>query len=220
MRLKVSPGNSPELVVPPGTPPRAVRRMIEGNREWILRKHREMEAVAGRRTLGLDRPGFAWVHGEAIPVASVAGSRPRAELRRGRLEVAGPSPAASVERWYRREARARLAAQAGADAPSLGVTLGRISVRDQRTRWGSCSPRGDLSFSWRLLLAPHSVLRYVVIHELCHVTELNHSPRFWALLDDALPGWRTEAAWLREHSYELGAYDPGTAVSRRLGAAA
>ncbi len=182
--------------------------MVARNREWILRNARRMEDVASRRALGLDRPGVAWLGGEPIPVEPVLGERSRATLRGGVLAVSGPHPGAAMARFYRREARTRLQTSTAAEAARLGVTPGRLSVRDPRTRWGSCSPRGDLSFSWRLVLLPPEILRYVVVHELCHIRELNHSKRFWALLDRHLPGWSAQASWLREHSYEIGAYTP------------
>jgi hypothetical protein len=114
-----------------------------------------------------------------------------------------------VERWYRREARRRIEVAVAREAARLGVDHAGISIRDGRSRWGSCSARGALSFSWRLVVAPTSVLDYVVVHELCHRRELNHSARFWRLVDAAWPGWRRDASWLREHGAELHAYRPG-----------
>src|SRR5262245_45438398 len=100
------------------------------------------------------------------------------------------------------EADARAAARelvtmvAEEEAGALGVRYERIAIRGQRTRWGSCSTRGTLSFNWRLALAPFSVLDYVVVHELCHLREPNHSRRFWALVAERRPGWRAERDWL------------------------
>ena len=94
------------------------------------------------------------------------------------------------------------------EAPRLGVVVRRISVRDQRTRWGSCSARGTLSFNWRLVLAPHEVLDYVVVHELCHLREQNHSPRFWALVEELRPDYRAQKQWLKRHGWELLAARP------------
>jgi predicted metal-dependent hydrolase len=108
----------------------------------------------------------------------------------------------------RRLARARVTEIAEREAARLGVTYCRIAIRDQRTRWGSCSSRGTLSFNWRLVLAPLDVLEYVVVHELCHLREPNHSTRFWALLEEARPGFAAERAWLSRHGWELQAYAP------------
>ena len=95
----------------------------------------------------------------------------------------------------------------------LGLEHARIAIRGQRTRWGSCSSRGTLSFNWRLALAPPEVLGYVVVHELLHLLEHNHSRAFWALVDEYRPGWRSQMQWLREHGAELQAYDPASAFA-------
>ena len=101
-----------------------------------------------------------------------------------------------------------LEAAAAREAARLGLVYARIAVRDQRTRWGSCSTRGTLSFSWRLALAPPEVLDYVVVHELLHLREHNHSRAFWRLLDEHRPSWREQADWLRAHGEELQAFSP------------
>ena len=112
----------------------------------------------------------------------------------------------------RRAARELVTMVAEEEAEALGVSYRRIDIRDQRTRWGSCSPRGTLSFNWRLSLAPLEVLDYVVVHELCHLREPNHSPRFWRLVTERRPGWRKQRAWLREHGPELLAFRPAPDV--------
>jgi predicted metal-dependent hydrolase len=94
------------------------------------------------------------------------------------------------------------------EASDLGVVPKRIQIRDQRSRWGSCSTRGTLSFNWRLVLAPFEVLDYVVVHELCHLREPNHSGRFWKLVEDRRPHWRAQRDWLHEHGPELLAFRP------------
>ncbi len=101
----------------------------------------------------------------------------------------------------------RAAGIAAREAEALGVSYRRIAVRDQRTRWGSCSTTGTLSFNWRLALAPPVVLDYIVVHEVCHLREHNHGPRFWALVEERRPGYREQADWLRRHGHELQAYD-------------
>jgi predicted metal-dependent hydrolase len=97
---------------------------------------------------------------------------------------------------------------AAREAAALGATFSRIAVRDQRTRWGSCSTTGTLSFNWRLALAPLEVLDYIVVHEVCHLCEHNHGPRFWALVAARRPGYRAQVEWLRRHGHELQAYEP------------
>ena len=84
-------------------------------------------------------------------------------------------------------------------APLVGVVYGRITIRAQRTRWGSCSVQGNLNFNCLLMLAPDDVMEYVVVHELCHRKEMNHSARFWAEVERVLPGYRESRRWLKEH---------------------
>jgi predicted metal-dependent hydrolase len=108
----------------------------------------------------------------------------------------------------RREARERITLIAQSEAMALGVRYTRITLRDQRSRWGSCSANGALSFNWRLVLAPHDVLDYVVVHEVCHLVELNHGRAFWRLVERRRPAFRESKAWLDTHGWEILAYRP------------
>jgi predicted metal-dependent hydrolase len=109
----------------------------------------------------------------------------------------------AIERWYRRQAHHVFAERAEHWNARFGYNYGRIAIRDQKSRWGSCSRQGNLNFNWRLLLAPLAVLDYIVIHELAHLKEGNHSPRFWALVAGQCPDYRDQRAWLRQHGPEL-----------------
>ncbi len=88
-------------------------------------------------------------------------------------------------------------------APLLGVSFGRVSVKDQRTLWGSCSREGNLNFSWRLALAPDEVLDYLVVHELAHRAQMNHSRRFWEVVERVCPEHRAHRRWLRKNAPAL-----------------
>lgn len=88
-------------------------------------------------------------------------------------------------------------------APIVGVNYGRITIRNQRTRWGSCSAKGNLNFNCMLMKTPPEVVDYVVVHELCHRLEMNHSPRFWAQVERVCPQYRQARAWLKKNGAEL-----------------
>lgn len=111
-----------------------------------------------------------------------------------------------VTDFLKREAKKSLAEASRAYAAKIGVGIGRISLRDSASRWGSCSESGSLSYSWRLILAPAFVLDYLAAHEIAHRIELNHSDRFWDLLDSMTPDRRRAEAWLTAHGNGLHRY--------------
>ena len=102
------------------------------------------------------------------------------------------------KKYYRNLAREVLGARTGYYARKMGVTYGRISIREQKTRWGSCSSEGNLNFHWKLVLMPPEVLDYVVVHELAHRKEMNHSRKFWAEVKNVLPDYEKRRKWLKE----------------------
>jgi predicted metal-dependent hydrolase len=112
-------------------------------------------------------------------------------------------PGQALERFYRRAARAEIATRLDRATERSGTTYSGLTIRAQRTRWASCSAGGRMSFNWRLLLAPERVLEYVVWHEVCHLEILDHSPRFWALLQRRWPVYREDRDWLRRHGATL-----------------
>ena len=109
----------------------------------------------------------------------------------------------ALEARYRQLARRVIGQRASYFAAKMGVTCGRISIREQKTRWGSCSGQGNLNFNWKLILMPPEILDYVVVHELAHRKQMNHSPAFWAEVERILPDWRERRRWLREKGGEV-----------------
>lgn len=110
---------------------------------------------------------------------------------------------ARVTRYLKKQAKADLTRAVKRHCETLDVDYTTISVKDTRSRWGSCTSDGQLSFSWRLIMAPPSVLDYVAAHECAHRLEMNHSPRFWSHVAKCCPDWKRQRAWLRAHGAEL-----------------
>ena len=123
------------------------------------------------------------------------------------LHIAAPGDAetlpARVTRYLKRSAVSDLGDAVERHCATLGVTAQRISVKDTRSRWGSCTSDGRLSFSWRLICAPPDVLDYVAAHECAHLLEMNHSERFWTHVSRCRPDWQVQRAWLRAHGRAL-----------------
>jgi len=170
-----------EIVVPPQTSQDDIDTLLFEHRRWL---ERQLSKPPKAFQLGLQRDDVVWIGG---------------------LALAAP-PVTSLETWYRAQARVEVVRSVERQAPRLDVTYTRVSIRDQLTRWGSCSKGGALSFNWRLILAPPAILEYVVVHELCHRLHHDHSRDFWNAVAAARPTYAQERAWLAEHGAELLAY--------------
>jgi predicted metal-dependent hydrolase len=161
-----------------------------------------------------------FAHGTVVPLR---GADHRIEHRRGirgtvwaevdaagerKLCVAGEQPYVSrrIRDFLKREAKRDLEVASRQAAMALGVALRRVSIRDQTSRWGSCSTTGVLSYSWRLILAPPYVLEYLAAHEAAHLIEMNHSRAFWRLVDRICPDFKRAKAWLDAHGADLHRY--------------
>ena len=125
-----------------------------------------------------------------------------------RLQVPGdPARAgARVAAWLKVLARDRLALASTRYAAQVGRRYGKLVLRDTRSRWGSCSHDGTLMYSWRLIMAPPSVLDYVAAHEVAHLVEMNHSPDYWAVVERIFPGWKRQRGWLHDQGGGLHRY--------------
>lgn len=189
------------LSMPKRVPEREAMAFLREKELWI-RKH--LEARTPDQTVGF---------GQAIPflgqdVEIVPGRGRAARLIEGQLHVPGAEDrvAARVQAFLKLQAQLRLRAASDHYAEALGTTYGRITLRDTRSRWGSCTSAGNLMYSWRLVMAPEAVLNYVAAHEVAHRLEMNHSDRFWAQVAKVCPDHARHRAWLRSEGEGLHAW--------------
>jgi predicted metal-dependent hydrolase len=208
------------LTMPPRGSFREACEFAEKHRAWIAARLGRLPKAAPF-THGTEFPLRGVVH--AIVHRRGARGTVWTEIDRngGRLLcVAGQSDHVPrrITDHLKREAKRDLEAAVARYADRLGVTVRRITVRDQASRWGSCSTTGALSFSWRLILAPRYVLDYLAAHEVAHLLEMNHAPRFWRLLGRLCPDMERAKAWLDVHGTDLHRYgiEPdGLGMTRR-----
>jgi predicted metal-dependent hydrolase len=184
---------------------RAARDFAERNAGWIaarVKRLPEPVPFANGETIPLRGVPHRIVHS---PVARGPVWQETADDGTALLCVAGGAPhmARRITEFLKREARRDLMAANRRYALALNVKIGQVAVRDTTSRWGSCSAEGALSFSWRLVLAPAFVLDYLAAHEVAHRCELNHSERFWRIVDRLTPERHRAEAWLRYHGNEL-----------------
>lgn len=194
-RVSVDASGAVEVVLPADAPARAADEAVRELRPWIDARRRTLAQAQAE----LAAPeGTVPYLGDLLTVVPDPGRR-RAARRGSELRVPPGDARAAIEAFYRERARVEVAARLDAACARAGTAYTRLTIREQRTRWASCSSRGAMSFNWRLLLAPSDVLDYVVEHEVCHLEVRDHSRRFWSLLESRLPGWREPAGWLKRY---------------------
>jgi len=200
VRVRLEHDGSLLVTLPQSADEREASEAVAQLGPWIASRR----AKLGRAQSAIERPpGTLPLLGELLSVSQQQG-RSRAHRQGDRLLVPGDDrQAAAIERWYRRTAKAEVLERLPTVLEALGVDAGPIAIRDQRTRWGSCSSSGALAFNWRLLLGPEALLDYVIWHEACHLVVLDHSPRFWALLERHRPDYREPRDWLRRNGPAL-----------------
>ena len=203
LTLRVSPEGRVSCTRPRGVALAEARAFAEGQSGWIAARLAALPARVVVRA-GASLP----VEGRALVVTPVETRGVATDA--GRLLVpCGERPGALVAGWLRELACVRLTDACARQAEALGRAHGRIRLRDPRSRWGSCSPRGDLMFSWRLAMAPPEVLSYVAAHEVAHLARMDHSPEFWRVVERLDPDWRRWRAWLRREGAALMRYEFG-----------
>jgi predicted metal-dependent hydrolase len=210
-RVVVKPEGEVEVVLPRRMALRHAEPLVAEKRRWIEATLRRFEDARATAPVRLEDGGVVPYLGERPTLeVRVDPARRRARVARcgEALEIALPAPGEAalreaLERWYRRRARVEIEPRLDAAARRVGCRWGPLSIRGQSTRWASCSSSGAMSFNWRLLLAPASVLDYVVEHEVAHLAVPNHSPRFWTLVAERCPDYREHERWLRRHGPAL-----------------
>jgi predicted metal-dependent hydrolase len=199
VRVSVDGAGQVEVVLPRRAPERHAAEAVRELAPWIERRRR----AAARAAAEVARmPGTVPYLGETLHLRPERG-RTRVHRRGDVLLVPQGEARPALERWYRRQARLEIAPRLDAAVARAGTKYTGLTIRGQRTRWASCSSKGAMSFNWRLLLAPPEVLDYVVEHEVCHLEVMDHSPRFWRLLEARAPDWRRHSAWLKRYGSTL-----------------
>jgi predicted metal-dependent hydrolase len=181
-----------------------IRGFIEAKAGWIKRKQASVRKDALVPRQYLDGETFLYL-GKEVPLRLVPGGKPALVMDRvfKLTKPARPRAESVFEAWYKKQARAVLTGRVEFFARKYGFEVEKIRISSARTRWGSCSAKKTLSFTWRLVMAPIEVIDYVVVHELCHLRELNHSPHFWAQVEAILPNYKYQRKWLKHNGVKL-----------------
>lgn len=206
--ISVRRDNAVVVIVPSRLPQRQIEQIVRSKAHWIqskLRfneaareKHRPKEYISGE--------SFAYL-GRNYRLKVADGKIVPATLQQGRIHVSVPHELTGNDReqhiireltaWYQGHAVKRLQEKTARYAEQMGVTPAKIGIKAYRSRWGSCHKDGRIYFNWRIIMAPQSVVDYVVVHELCHLVHHNHARDFWKLVETIMPSYRKARAWLK-----------------------
>lgn len=209
--LRIEPGGRAlKMTIPQGLAAREVNAFLDRHQGWLLTKlakfSSDTKLQGGSEILlrgvlhRIEHTGSLRGLTEAVEI----GERPVLRVS-GMPEHAGRR----ISTFLKKEARSDLERLVAVHAGRIGAKVSSVSMKDTRSRWGSCSSEGNLSFSWRIVMAPPMVIDYLAAHEVAHLREMNHGPRFWALCKKLCPQMEEAKAWLKRHGTQLHAIDFG-----------
>lgn len=208
LTITVERDRSIVVYAPLKTPERKIAELIDAKRQWIYEKLNHPQKYHGLP----HPPGKELVNGESL---FYLGRQYRIELikqdlngvkfnRHFYIPAEPPSQrAAALRKWYIGKAEEKIIPRVKKRAREIGVNVARIKIVDYRYRWGSCTPKNNINLNWRLIKAPMFVIDYVITHELAHLIEANHTPRFWNIIRAQIASMEVAKAWLKEHGQLL-----------------
>ena len=210
-RLQIGAGTGLQVILPQRFDAHRIPSILQTRRRWILRTLDWAATLPlplahdghgeGQTVLYRGEPLALAVQVQSGRASSVAQSDHTLTVRARRQD--GALIRRALRRWCKAQASTLIPPRVAELAAPLGLRFRSVAIADQRTRWGSCSRAGRLRFNWRLVLAPPAVLDYVIIHELMHLQQPNHSTTFWQLVASARPAYATHRAWLHQNSRTL-----------------
>lgn len=200
-----------KVTVPSTLSENRIRDLVSKQTPWIQQKLQEQS----------DRPNLTpreYVSGETLAYLGknyklkvLKGKSPTIKMHLGYLEVTVPEDAADPKTsirllltdWYKSNAEKRLIEKTKRFSKIIGVRPNSVCVKDYKSRWGSCSASGDISYNWRIVMASHRIVDYVVVHELCHLIEHNHAARYWRLVGNVISDYKDCREWLKDNGFKL-----------------
>ena len=211
--IRLVEGGGVRVTIPRHLPDRWVHDLLRRRSQWIRRQLALQSEVVPLKPKAYVEGARLTYLGRNYCLKRVHGAAVEARLRQGCLCISTPdgltgAPLAvairgALERWYAARALAKLSEKTQRYAALLGVAAKSIAVRDYKSRWGSCSVSGDIRYNWRIIMSPQPIVDYVVVHELCHLLEHNHSARYWRHVEGVIADYRERRQWLKIHGNSL-----------------
>jgi len=202
--------NLVKVTVPKNLSDERIEELIKGRTLWIKQKLAlQATAIVSKPKEYVDGEAFAYL-GRNYRLKCANGTEESVKLRSGYLNVTikngkrnSEHIKAAIEQWYRTKALLRLIDKTNRYSAILKVEPTSINLKDYKAMWGSCSPKGVVSYNWRIILAPHKIVDYIVVHELCHLIEPNHSSKYWKQVRSVIPDYENSKEWLKNNGSSL-----------------
>ncbi|NLB51362.1 MAG: M48 family metallopeptidase [Syntrophomonadaceae bacterium] len=212
MAIKIDPSGEVSVAAPYRTSKQTILKMVNKKSGWLLKKLNEIAEINEQIKVKKFVDGEQFVYqGVNYPLQLMINeklAKPVARICFGKLMVDVPAVdeaviRSAIENWYRLMAEAYIKLRLQYFQALLNVKPNKVTIKNQKTRWGSCSSKGNLNFNWRIIMAPANVVDYLVIHELCHMTHPNHSKAFWDLVAKIMPDYKERKNWLNKNGPKL-----------------
>lgn len=207
--IKVDQGEV-SLIAPRYTPIELLEALLLKKRHWVKEKIQQQQSLPTPVEKRYCQGDAFLMMGETLHLCLQEATTRQVIQQQEQLIVALPSRYHTpttvrryIEKWYRQRATDYLTQRTQQLCKPLMRCPSSIQVRSYKRRWGSCNAKGDIKYNWQLIMAPVEVIDYVIIHELCHLYHLNHSPLFWQLVADTLPDYQQHQQWLKQHGHLL-----------------
>ena len=202
--------NLVKVTVPKNLSDERIEELIKGRTLWIKQKLAlQATAIVSKPKEYVDGEAFAYL-GRNYRLKCIYGTEESVKLKSGYLNVTTKNGKrnsehikVAIEQWYRTKALSRLIDKTRRYSAILKVEPTSINLKDYKAMWGSCSPKGVVSYNWRIILAPHKIVDYIVVHELCHLIEPNHSSKYWKQVRSVIPDYENSKEWLKNNGSSL-----------------
>ena len=196
-----------KVVVPKSLSDKRIEDLIKNRTAWIRQKLKiQTETIRPKPKEYVNGESFTYL-GRNYRLKCIRGATGQVKLKNGYLNVPiaksvsgttlEQSVRQSLHQWYRERALEKLKEKTNRYASILGVNPQSVDLKEYKARWGSCSSSGDVTYNWRIIIAPHHIVDYIVVHELCHLLEHNHGPKYWKLVQSVIPNYREHKEWLK-----------------------
>jgi hypothetical protein len=211
IEIQIKESGTVRLLVPMGTTKKRIMEVLQLKTQWIVEKLAKVQRVNKLTTkVYTDGEQFLYLGNNYILKVKVDGNtkKPFVTLDNDQLLVTTDTAEASIikktlELWYREKAQELIGQRVAYYQQWLKIGPTEIKVKEQKKRWGSCTSAGKLLFNWRIVMAPLPIIDYLVVHEMCHLHQMNHSKNFWYLVGSVLPDYQARRNWLKEHGAKL-----------------